>query len=88
MTDAPRRRYEVAIRIGADEVKGIVEALHSLEFMYASEGMGHDAAHGGPDWGFTCVDSEDPNQTHEAYFAHVERWIAERRAEKADKDST
>lgn len=79
MTEAPRRKYKVAIIIEADEPKGIVSALSFLEFYYASKGPGRNMTHGGPDYGINCVDNEDPNQTHERFFEQVEAWLAERR---------
>jgi hypothetical protein len=84
MMDMPKRRCEVAIRIGADDVNAVCRALHEIEFMYATEGMGRESVSGGPDAGWIVVDNETPTQTHDQYFAEVDAWIAKHKAQKVE----
>lgn len=84
--EQPKRRFEVAIKIGADNIDEICHALREIEFMYASRkkerlGAG-DTVSGGYGNGWICADRENPNQTHDQYFIEVDAWIAERKAVK------
>ena len=82
------RRHEVAIRIGADSWQDVLWALHHLEFIFSSEGPGHDLTSGGYSFSIIALDKTNEDVTHDSYFQEVEAWLDERRKEKEMQKET
>ena len=79
MSEKPRRRIEVDIRIGADSWDAVRRALDSIAFDIATqEEGGRDITSGAPDSGYTLTATEDPSITHDSYFEAAMEWIRER----------
>lgn len=72
----PHRRFTAEIRVSADSLEDLQRAL--LELSHAPK----DSTMGGPTMGYTCKLSEDPEMTHEKYFAEVEAYLGAREVAK------
>jgi len=81
--EQPKRRIEVVIRVSADDWEHAKRALEYAAEHAIEHGPGCNSTMGGPDAGHIILISENPEQTHEGYFAEVDEWIKLERAKSA-----
>lgn len=81
MAGEPHRRFEAVIRVGADDWETCARLLVDAADHAARHGPGCDSTLGGCDGGHIIV-IEDPEMTHNLYFEHVDRWLAEHRKQE------
>lgn len=77
--EVPHRRYTVEIKIGADTWEDVKRSLDQIAFdLHGREDGAIDKTSGAPSAGYTVIGKQDPEMTHERYFADVEAWRAKR----------
>lgn len=85
MSDAPRRRWVLDLKLGADTFEDMCRALDNLERELRMRpgipdgGGRREMCSGGPDSGYHATLSEDQSVSHTSYFAAVEEFISKRR---------
>jgi len=77
----PRRRWEVTIRIGADSIEQVENALDEVarSLLEKPRSGAIDIVMGGPGFGFIVEGAEQPEVTHDAYFKALALYQASRR---------
>ena len=84
MSDAPQRRVEVRISLGADSQEDAIRALRTiLDDAERAERLPQHQISGGYNSGWVIASHEDGAQTHASWFNQVSEWIAARRREDA-----
>ena len=78
MTKAPERAHVLICKIGADTKDALVQAIEQFASRVARNDISH-GCYGGPDDGAEYCYRHDPNQTHETYFEHLQRYLDEER---------
>lgn len=84
MTDAgddvtPKRRFVLAMEWGADDRRSLAQALRHIAFEIESERSSGRVTSGAPSDGGHYELRENPDVTHDSYFAAVDAWLAARK---------
>lgn len=90
MTDLPQRRYVLNLKLGADTLEYLREALQQIVEIdielitdpRLSDGQlkeTHLSSTACPDYGWTLTLQLDPDMNHEKYFEAIEAWKAARK---------
>lgn len=84
--DKPRRRYEIELHIGADNLRSVIGTLHSI--LFDLEQRQEDAplsqVSGGYDCGYTLDATIDQSITHEIWERNLMDYLDEKKVEKAN----
>lgn len=90
MTDKPQRRYEVEIRIGADDLISLKRAVNSIEFDLErrEEDTPIDMVSGGVDFGYSVSAKIDTSITHDSWYINLRDYLAARKAAEVKEDDT
>lgn len=90
MTDKPKRRYEVDIHIGADDLKSLKHAIDNISFDLErrEEDAPINMVSGGVDTGYSVNAAVDTSITHDSWYISLEAYLAAMKAEEvADLDT-
>lgn len=77
--ERPKRRFDLQITIGGDTWEDVARACDEIVSHVAEHGPACTSVSGGPSSGWAVSVTERPEMTHEAYFAAVEKYLAEQR---------
>lgn len=73
----PKRRFTIEIEIGGDTWDDAARGLRDIAQHVEEHGPACKMVSGSPSCGYSVVVVEEPNATHESYFAELERYLSE-----------
>jgi hypothetical protein len=86
MSDKPKRKYELEIRMGADSYEDMLNDLIDWAQTMKIESPGIDYSTDGVSAGYHSSHSYKiavtPDMTHERYFEELDAWLDEQKADK------
>jgi hypothetical protein len=88
MSTPPHRRFEVVLRIGADEWNGVLREVDWIRREIEEHGPTCTSVSGGPDSNHIVEIAERPEMTHDRYFEELETHLAAVRLSAPASDST
>lgn len=85
--EKPRRRYQMQLTLGADDLRSLLGALHSIEFDLSTEpeDTPRNIVSGGYDSGFVLDLTIDPTITHESWAEYLDKYLAFQKEEKSKR---
>jgi hypothetical protein len=72
--EVPKRRYEITVRVGADDWDSAMMLLRDFCEHIPEHGEKCSLVSGGPTAGGSVMIEHRPEVTHDRYFAQVEEW--------------
>ena len=75
--EKPHRRFELTIKVSADEWKYALADLKDLVDHVEEHGPNCASVMGGPVAGHIVSVVEDPDMTHDKYFEQLDLWLKE-----------
>lgn len=83
MTDAPKRKVEIVIKIGADSRRDLASALYNLATAVDREEVNvGTGVSGGPCSGW-MYDYREDGLEHEEYFRQLDAYLTEQRSDQS-----
>ena len=84
----PERRFEIGIRISADDREAVISALLEIERVLSEEGRAFpvDVTSAGGPFSFVVFGVENPDMTQERYFEQLDEWMNRKRYEISPAD--
>jgi pyruvate-formate lyase-activating enzyme len=84
--EKPNRRYMLTLKIGADDMKSLIQSLDSIAFdLEGWNERAYQSISGSPSAG-TIVDLEfHPDVTHDSYHEQLRAYLAEREQQNETK---
>lgn len=76
MTDAPRRRVQIVLELGADDWESAANALWNLARQLERGECRQGAVSGGYDSGYVLKANEDEAITHDSWYAELQTYLA------------
>lgn len=79
--EKPQRAHHLTLDLGADDERELLAALRNIAFQI-ERGELTTGCSGGYGSGYSYAYKVNPEMTHDLYFEHNEKWLAEREAAK------
>lgn len=76
MSDAPRRRVQLVLELGADDWQAAANALWNLAHQLDRGQCRQGCVSGGCDSGYVLKTNEDESVTHDSWYADLQAYLA------------